>query len=205
MLCEAAVVLTASPGSPTKSVAELIELAKTKPEGLSIASSGFGTLGHFLATSLSAAANGKIQHVPYRGGLPAVTAVVSGEIPYAIIDTGAAASFLNQKTVIGLAVSGTKPAPGFPSIPPFSETNIPNSSMNAWIPAMAPKGTPRPILNKLNDQIQRFLKDEKFKDVMLRLGLAPVEDVGVEKLDEFVKLEVQRWKKIVADSGLKME
>ncbi len=205
LFAETAVFFVTHPSSPTRSVAEVIELAKKEPKGISIASSGFGTLGHFLTSSLSSVANNKITHVPYRGGAPAVTAVMAGEIPYAIVDTGAATPLLNDKRVLGLAVSGTRPSVRFPDIPPFANTKMPNGSMTAWIPAMAPKGTPKPILEKLNGEIQKIMKDPAFRESMLKLGLVPIEGVGTDKLDEFVRQEVPRWKEIVANSGLEMK
>ena len=205
LFAESAVFMIGQPTSPAKTVTQVIELAKQKPEGLSIGSSGFGTLGHFLATGLSQMTNGKITHVPYRGGVPALTAVVAGDIAYAIVDTGAAAPFLKAGRLLGLAVSGTRHAPGFPDIPPFADTPMPNNSITVWIPAMAPKGTPRPILDKLNNEFQRIMRDPQFKESMLKLGLIPVDELGVGKLDDFVKVEVPRWKKIVDDAGLKIE
>ena len=205
VFADSGIFMLALPTSPTKTVAQVIELAKQKPDGLTMASSGFGTLGHFIATGLSKVTGGKITHVPHRGGVPALTAVLTGEVNYAVVDTGAAAPFIKDGRLIGLGVSGTRTAPGFPDIPPFSEVAMPNNTITVWVPVMAPKGTPRPILEKLNNEFQRIIKDPKFRQTMLNIGLNPLEDLGAAKMDEFIRAEVPRWKQIVEESGLEIK
>jgi tripartite-type tricarboxylate transporter receptor subunit TctC len=156
-------------------------------------------------TNLNKVANGKLTHVPYRGGALAVTAVMAGEIPFALSDTGAAAALLADRRVRGLAISGSRRSPTYPDIPALAETDMPNRDMNAWIVLVAPKGTPKAVADKLNGAIQGIMKDPEFRSTMLSIGQVPIDDLGTVKLDAFIADEVVRWRKVMLESGIELQ
>jgi len=205
LLAESAVFVVANKDLPVKTIADVIALAKQRSSPLLVGSSGHGTLGHFLTTQISKRAGVDLSHVPYRGGVPAVTAAMTGEVQLAIIDTVAALPFIGDGRVKGIAASGAKRSSGAPDIPTLSESGIPGLAMVVWIAAMAPKGTPQDILEKVNTEIQRSLQNEQFRAGMTRLGLEPVNGMGLRKFADYVREEIPRWRKIVEESGLELQ
>jgi tripartite-type tricarboxylate transporter receptor subunit TctC len=205
LLAESSVFLVANKELPVKTVADVIALAKQRTSPLLVGSSGHGTLGHFLTTQISKRAGVNLSHVPYRGGVPAVTAAMTGEVQLAIVDTVAALPFIADGRVKGVAASGSKRSSGAPDIPTLSESGVPGLAMVVWIAAMAPKGTPTDILNKIDGEIQRALQNEQFRQAMTRLGLEPVKDMGPRKLADYLRQEIPRWRKIVEESGLELQ
>jgi tripartite-type tricarboxylate transporter receptor subunit TctC len=205
LLAESAVLVVANKDLPVGTIADVITLARQRPAPLLIGSSGHGTLGHFLTTQIAKRAGTSLSHVPYRGGVPAVTAAMTGEVQLAIVDTVAALPFVGDGRVKGIAVSGSRRASGAPDIPTLSESGVPGLAMVVWIAMMAPKGTPQEIQVKLNAEIQRSLRDEPFRAAMLRLGLEPVTDMALQRLAGYLREEIPRWRGIVEESGLELQ
>jgi tripartite-type tricarboxylate transporter receptor subunit TctC len=202
---DSSVFVVAKPSLPAQNIADVIALAKQNSASVSIGSSGYGTLGHFLAIGLNAKANGKIVHVPYRGGVPAITAVAAGDIPLAIVDSAAALPFVKNGTVRALATSGRNRSPTAPDLMTMAESDMPDLTMVVWIACMAPKGTPPEILRKLYSGMQDALKTAPIRESMGRLGLDTIADVGLEKFADFIRQEIPRWRQIVQESGLQVE
>jgi tripartite-type tricarboxylate transporter receptor subunit TctC len=205
MVSDSGVFVIANPAQPFRTMAELVEAAKAKPGALSIGTSGHGTLGHFLVTRLNRIPGVKITHVPYRGGVPAATAAMTGEIAVAIVDSVAALPFMQDGRVRALAYSSSKRSSSAPDVPSMADAGLGNIAMSVWIACMAPKGTPPAILEKLNGEIQRNLRDPEFRATMVRLGLDAVEGMGPDRLRGFIKEEIPRWRQIVQESGLEIQ
>ena len=186
-------------------MAELIEAAKAKPGEISVGTAGHGTLGHFLVTRLNRIPGVKVTHVPYRGGVPAATAAMAGEVPLAIIDSVAALPFITDNRVRALAYSSSKRSSSAPDVPSMADAGLADIAMTVWIACVAPKGTPPEILEKLNAEVQRNLRDPEFRAVMVRLGLDPVEDMGLARFGAFIKQEIPRWRQIVVEFGLEIQ
>jgi tripartite-type tricarboxylate transporter receptor subunit TctC len=205
LIGESAVFVVANPKLPVKSIADVIALAKAKPDTLSIGTSGHGTVGHFLTTRLNQIEGVKIAHVPHRGGVPAVTAVLAGDVQLAIVDTTAALPLIREGQVRAIGVSSKKRSSSINTVPSLAESGVPNLEMVVWVAFMAPKGTPQPILAKLNAEVQKNLKDAKFLSLLARLGVEPVENVGLAKFNAFISQEIPRWRQIVKESGMKLQ
>ena len=205
LIGESAVFVVAGLNLPVKSIADVIALAKAKPDTLSIGTAGHGTLGHFLTTRLNQIEGVKIAHVPHRGGVPAVTAVLAGDVPLAIVDTTAALPLIRDGKVRPIGVSSLKRSSSINTVPALAESGPANLTMVVWVAFMAPKRTPLPILAKLNDEVQRNLKDAKFRSLLARLGVEPVEDIGLAKFNEFIGQEIPRWRQIVKELGMDLQ
>jgi tripartite-type tricarboxylate transporter receptor subunit TctC len=205
MMGESAVFVVGSPRLQATSMAEVIALAKGKPDALSIGTAGHGTLGHFLTTRFNRLDGVKFTHVPYRGGVPAVTAVMADEVPLAIVDTTAALPLIKEGHVRAIAVSSKQRSSSLPNVPTLAESGFPNLSMVVWIAMMSPKGTPQPVLVKLNDGVQANLKTPKFREFLLQLGVEPVDGLGLGKFTAFIVEEIPRWRQIVEESGLETQ
>jgi tripartite-type tricarboxylate transporter receptor subunit TctC len=125
-------------------------------------------------------------------------------VPLAIVDTTAALPLINDGKVRAIGVSSSKRSSSLKSVPSLAESGLPNLSMVVWIAFMAPKGTPQAVLNKLNGEVQRNLKDAKFRALLARLGVEPVENVGLANFNEFIGREIPRWRQIVKEAGLEL-
>jgi tripartite-type tricarboxylate transporter receptor subunit TctC len=202
MLGDSSVFVVANNDLPVKTIADVVALAKEKP--LLAGSSGHGTLGHFLTTQINKQAGVNISHVPFRGGIASITAAMTGEIQLAVADPVSALPFINDGRVKGIAVSSAKRSTSAPQIPTLSESGIPGLVMVVWIGCMAPKGTPKEILEKINAELQRSLQDEQFRVILPRLGLDPVPGMGLQKFAGHLHEEIPRWRKIVEESGLEL-
>lgn len=202
---ESALILIGHKSTPVNGMRDLLALAAKTEAGIQIASSGYGTTGHFLTLIFSKAAGGRIKHIPYPGGQKAGLAVASGEMTFAMTDAGASSPMVRDGTVKGIAISGTRRDPRFPAMESMAEANVPNGALTSWIPIVAPKGTPKPILAKLNTEFQRLVRDAEFKGFMQLLGVTAVDDMGLEKFAGFLEQEVKRWGDLVRETGLSID
>ena len=104
-----------------------------------------------------------------------------------------------------IAVSSKQRSSSLPNVPTLAESGFPNLSMVVWIAMMSPKGTPQPVLVKLNDGVQANLKTPKFREFLLQLGVEPVEGLGLGKFTAFIAEEIPRWRQIVEESGVEVQ
>ncbi len=189
------------PSVPANSLAELIALAKTKP--MSYASSGTGTTTHLAMELLKTLAKIDIQHVPYSPAT-AVTAVVGGQVPIGSTSMPPAVPLIKGNRIRGLAVTSAKRSPALPEIPTVAEQGFPGFADYTWFAFFAPAGTPMPIVNKLNAEIQRALQAPDVKERLAGLSF----DVSPNTAAEFAKTlnaEVAQYAKVVKASGAKAD
>ena len=137
--------------------------------------------------------------------MPAVTAVLAGDVPLAIVDTTAALPLMRDGKVRAIGVSSMKRSSSIDTVPALAESGIPNLELVVWVAFMAPKGTPQSILAKLNAEVQSNLKEAKFRSLLARLGVEPVENVGLAKFNTFIAQEIPRWQQIVKESGMELQ
>jgi tripartite-type tricarboxylate transporter receptor subunit TctC len=197
-------VLAANPKLPVKSVKELIALAKEKPGQLNAGTSGNGSTGHLSLATFNKQAGVSITHVPYRGGVPSVTAAMSGEVQLVFSDIVPVIPQIRDNRLRALGQTGLHRARIAPDIPTLDESGLPGFNITAWIGAVAPKGTPVDIVQKLNGQIERALKDPQFAEQISAIGIDPLGSTP-DEFAAFLRNEVPRWKQIVQDAGVKIE
>ena len=201
---ENAVVLAANPKLPVKSIGDLIALAKSKPGALNAATSGNGTTSHLSLASFNKMAGVSIVHVPYRGGLPSLTAAIAGEVELVFSDSTPAMPMIRDNRLTGLGITGLRRARIAPEIPTMDESGLRGFSITTWVGILAPKGTPGAIVQKLNAEIGRTLKDPEFARQISAMGLDLTGNTP-EEFAAFLRAEIPRWKQIVQDADVKVE
>ena len=152
---ENSLVLAANPKLPVKSANDLIELAKRRPGELNAATSGNGSTGHLSLATFNKQAGVSITHVPYRGGIPSLTAAIAGEVELVFSDIVPAVPQIRDNRLTALGLTGLRRAQIAPDILTLDESGLPGFSITAWIGVVAPKGTPKDIVQKLNLEIGR--------------------------------------------------
>jgi len=201
---ENSIVLAANPKLPVKTLKDLIELATRKPGELDAATSGNGSTAHLSLASFNKQAGVSITHVPYRGGVPSLTAAIAGEVQLVFSDIVPALPQINDKRLTALGMTGLRRARIAPDIPTFDESGLPGFSITAWVGVVAPKGTPPEIIQKLNLEIGRALKDPDFASQLSTMGLDPLGSTP-DEFATFLGKEIPRWKQIARDAEVKVE
>jgi tripartite-type tricarboxylate transporter receptor subunit TctC len=146
----------------------------------------------------------EITHIPYRGGLPSLTAAVTGEVPITFSDIVPAMPLVREGRLRGLATTGQRRAGIAPDIPTLNESGLPGFDIVAWIGLLAPANTPKDIGQKLNREFNRGLNDAELKRRLATLGIDPIGGTP-EEFARFLRQEVSRWKDIVTEAGIKLE
>jgi len=197
-------VFAANPKLGVKSVKELIDLAKTKPGQLNAGTSGNGSTGHLSLATLNRQAGVSIVHVPYRGGVPSLMAAIAGEVQLVFSDIVPAMPQVRDHRLTALGQTGLRRAQIAPDIPTLNESGLPGFSITAWIGVVAPKGTPNDIVQKVNLEIGRALKDPEFAHRISAIGIDPIGSTP-DEFSGFLRKEIPRWKQIVQDAGVKIQ
>jgi len=189
---------------PAKTPKELLDYLKANPGKVNIGSAGNGTTSHLAAEMFATATGVKYQHVPYRGGGPAKTDLMSGQIQMMIEIMPSVSGMAEQNQVRGLAVTTEKRWPLAANTPTVAETIVPGFTVTAWDGLWAPKGTPADIVNTLNAAARKALDDKALRDDLLKKGAEPAPQ-SPEEFGKFVAAELPRWGKAVDQSGAKID
>jgi tripartite-type tricarboxylate transporter receptor subunit TctC len=200
LICTVPFVLMVHPSLPVHSVADLIRLAKE--QRLSYASSGPGAFHHLNAELMSAMVGIKMTHVPYKGSAPALNDIVAGHIQLMFVDLAPSLELIRAGRLRALGVTTAERAAAAPEIPPLAEVGLPGYDAAAWQMLAAPAKTPRPILMKLNAEVNAIVSMADVKEHFVKLGLNPVGKGSLEELEAFRQREVDRWGKVVEQAGI---
>ena len=197
-------VLLVHPSVPAKTVAELIALAKKEPGKLNFASPGAGSSLHMAAELFKERAGIDIVHVPYKGGAQAVNDVLAGkpEMMFNVLPAGL--PYVQSGKLRALAVTGTKRASVLPDVPTMEEAGVANYVAYTWNGLLAPTGTPKPIIDRLNAAIRQAMDDPSVKEGYARIG----QDQAVSTPEEFAKLiadETVKWAAVVKAANIEKQ
>ena len=203
-VCSLPQILVANPAFAANTVQELVALAKAKPGAYSYASVGNGSPGHLAGEMFKLRTGTQMTHIPYRGGGPAVTDVVGGQVPMLWVSIPAAAQFVKQKQLKAIAVSTVKRSAAFPDVPTVQESGIAEFEVDSWYAMFAPAKTPRPIIDKLNAALNTVLKDQEVREKLLAQGSEAVGGTP-EQLGAVVTAELPKWVKLVKDANIKAD
>jgi tripartite-type tricarboxylate transporter receptor subunit TctC len=199
------VIMVTNPSVPATNVKELIAYVKSKKPGeLSAGTSGQGTGAHLALAQFNKLAGVEITHVPYRGGVPSLTAAVANEVPITFSDIVPAMPLVRGGQLRAIATGGTSRAGIAPDVPTMSEEGLAGYDITTWVGLVAPVGTPRDIILKINDEVSRALKDEAFSKKLIDMGIDPI-DMPPDQFADFLRKEVPRWKGIVEGAGITPE
>ena len=204
LLAQMPYLLAVHPGLAAKSVRELVTLAKAQPGKLIFASSGAGTSSHLAMEMFRYMGGFEVLHVPYKGGGPAVTALMSGEVQGVFNVVTGTLPYARSGKLRALAVSSAKRAEVAPDIPTIAEAGVPGYEVIAWYNVFAPARTPRPIIDRLNAEINRLLQTDEVRSRFQTLGVSPLGGTP-EALGKYLEFEITRWAKLIKDTGVKLK
>ncbi len=197
-------VLAVHPSVPASSVQELINYAKANPGKLSFASAGIATATHLTGEMFKSMAKINLLHVPYKGGGPALNAIIGNEVQVVFNVVSGTLPHVRSGRLRALAVSSAKRADAAPELPTISEAGVPGFDVVSGYTIYAPAGTPRAIVNKINSGINDALRQQDMKERFLTLGVTPIIS-SPESLTAYLKSEIARWGKIIREMGIKPE
>ena len=197
-------LLVINPQLPVKNVRELIAFAKAKPGYLNAGSSGVGTPNHFGTELLKWLAGVDIVHVPYKGGAPALTDLLGGQIQMAFSSVPAVLPHIKAGRLVALGVGSAKRSPALPNIPTIAEAGVPGYEYTTWYGIFAPAKTPRTLIARLNAEIVKAMETPDIKDRFTALGGDP--DPGTpEELRAYMANESAKWAKIIKAANIRIE
>jgi tripartite-type tricarboxylate transporter receptor subunit TctC len=191
------------PSVAAKTMAELIDLAKTQPGTVNFGTPGVGSIGHLSVALLSTTTGAKFVHVPYRGAGPAVVDLVGGRIQVFVGSVTGTWPQIQAMRIRALATGHSKRLRAMPDLPTVAET-VPGFLNDGWYGVFGPAGTPAPIINKLNAEITRALANAEFRKHVESLGMEPAGGTPQE-LGKWVRSELARWTKAVRDAGIQVQ
>ena len=193
-------ILSLHPSVAAGSVKELIALANQKP--LNAGSSGVGGTGHLAIELFNTMANVKLVHVPYKGGGPAIIDLVAGNIQLIFATGASAVPQIKAGRIKGIAVTTIKRSQLVPDMPTISEAGLKGFDANNWYGLMVPANTPRTIIDRLNKETARILNTQEIKTMLFNQGL-DVAPGTPEQFGAYIKLEREKWAKVIKASGAK--
>jgi len=187
--------------SPVKTVADLIALAKSKPNGLNYGSGGPGSMHHLSTELLQSMAGIEMTHVPYKATPPAMNDLLAGHIQVLFGDTTSVLPMIQQGTVRGIAVTTAKRSPAAPDIPAVAET-VPGYESASWQMLVAPGATPPEVIALLNREVHTIFSNPAVIAELERRGIGPALTGTPDEVRDFVKKEIVRWGEVVRRAGL---
>jgi len=195
-------VLALHPSVPASSVKELIALAREK--SLSAGSSGIGATGHLSIELFNLMAGVKLVHVPYKGGRPAMSDLVGGQVNLIFATTASAIPHLKSGRIKGIAVTTAKRSSLLPDLPTISEAGLDGFDANNWYGLVVPAKTPRAIIDQLNAEVTKVLAMPEVKTTLFNQGLDPAPGTP-EQFGAYIRSERAKWAKVIKASGAKAE
>ena len=197
-------ILVVHPSVPVKTVKELVALAKARPGQLDYASSGSGSSAHLAGELFLNLAGVKMTHVPYKGGGPAVIALVGGQCSVGFATTPSVIGHVRSGKMRGLAVTSAQRSPSTPELPTLSEAGVAGYEAGTWYGFLVPTGTSKEIISRLHAESVKLLK---LPDVRQRLDNAGFEPIGStpEEFGAYIRSEIEKWGKVVRTAGVRVE
>ncbi|MCI3950707.1 MAG: tripartite tricarboxylate transporter substrate binding protein [Burkholderiales bacterium] len=202
-LMSSSLVLVVHPSVPATSVRELILLAKAKPGEINYGSNGPGNNNHLGMELLKRMAGIDMVHVPYKGGGPAQTALLSGEISVMFLPASFGVETIKAGKARALAVSTSTRNVALPGVPTVAEAGVPGFEVDGWWGLFAPQGTPRAIIDRLQHDLSQVMHEPKMKAFLAARGAVPVGSTP-EQFAAFVARDLAKWKKLVMEAGLQV-
>lgn len=189
---------------PAKNIKEFIALARKHPGKLNFSSSGAGSTNHLASEMLKGRFKLNMVHVPFKGSAPALVALMSGEVDFGTMAVPGAIPIVRANRVRPLAVLSEKRVPALPEVPNMKESGVDDFVVPIWYGILAPAGTPRPIVDRLNAEIHKALNSEDMKKRLADSGVEPLLSTP-DEFAAFIRSETQRYARVVKDAGIKAQ
>jgi len=197
-------LLATTPSSPFKNVTEVVAYAKQNPDKLNYASSGNGTPGHVGFELFKYMTGTTVAHVPYKGGAAGITDLMAGRVQLMLESTNSITPYAKAGRVRGLAVSGPKRSEALPDIPTMAEAGVPGYEATTWTGLVAPVGLPKPIVTRLNAEVQAMAASPAFREKVMAIGSEPMSG-SPEQFGKFIRAESAKWADVIKRSGAKID
>ncbi len=197
-------VLLVNPSFPAKSVKDLITMAKAKPNSIAFASSGKGSAQHLAGALFEVQAGVEMQHIPYKGGGPALNDVIGGQVPVFFGSVASTKQHVDSGKLTALAVTGKKRASSMPNVPTMVEAGVPSYEVYEWNAIFAPAATPAPIVQRLSDAIAKVMQSPEVREKVAGLG-GEVFQGNSEAADKFIKAQMAEWAKLVKSGKIAVD
>jgi tripartite-type tricarboxylate transporter receptor subunit TctC len=203
MLSGQASVLAVHPSLPAKSVKDFIALAKSRPGQILYSTSGNGSNPHLSMALLSSMTGISLTHVPYKGGGPQVTALIAGEAQASLATIASVIPQIRAGKVKALGVTSATASRSLPGVPPIGDT-VKGYEMSPWIAVFAPAGTPKPIIDRLNGEINKVLAQRDVQEKLIAQALDPLTSTP-EEMNRQVRIDYDKYAKLIQLTGAKVE
>jgi tripartite-type tricarboxylate transporter receptor subunit TctC len=197
-------VLVVNPSVPVKTLAELIQLAKSKPGKLNFASSGTGTPYHMAGELFNSMAGVNITHIPYKGSSGARTDIIGGQVDMMFDAITTMNEFVKENKVKAIATTGKNRSAIMASTPTVGEAGVPKFEATIWLGIMAPKATPSEVVTQLNNAIRKVIARQDVKDLWAKQGALPL-SMTVPEFNQYLEADISKWATIVKSAGIKPE
>ena len=195
-------ILTVHPSVPAKNVKEFVALAKAKPGTVTFGSAGLGTSPHLSGELLKVLAKIDIVHVPFKGSGQSVISQLAGEIAANFPSVPTAIPYIKAGKLRGLGVTTVKRTQALPDVPSIAEAGVPGYEATQWFGVLAPAGTPRPIIDRLHQEMVKLLRSADVRDRLIADGTDPVGNTP-EEFAAYIKSETDKWAKVISAAGIK--
>jgi tripartite-type tricarboxylate transporter receptor subunit TctC len=196
-------LLVVNPKLPVQSAAELVRLAKEKPEGLTFGSSGVGAASHLSGLLFANETGIKLLHIPYKGTGPAVTDLLGGRIDLMFAPGPVVQQFVQSGQLKALGVTDTKRSKFYPDVPTVAESGVPGYESVGWFGLLAPHGTPPEIVHQINEVIVAAMDTQAFRDHLAILGAEPKPQTP-EEFGRYINADVAKWSRLVKDNDVQL-
>ena len=193
--------LVANPALGANTLPELIALVRSKNGQISYGTSGASTPHHLFMEMFLKMIGAKAQHVPYRGSVPALTDVVSGQIQFMMVDLAVAIPLIKEGKVKAYGVTSPNRVKAMPDLPTLAEAGLPGYAATGWFSVVARAGTPRPIVDQLNGILMAYLKRPDVNDKLQALAIDTMTSTP-DELEKFIPAEITKWAQVVKDAGI---
>jgi tripartite-type tricarboxylate transporter receptor subunit TctC len=197
-------LMVVHPSVPAKTVKEFIALAKSKPGSLTYASSGPGSNKHMGGELFKLMTGTDMLHIAYKGSTGARNDIIGGHVHMMFDEIPAVGPNVLAGQVRALGATGPKRAPGFPDVPTVSEAGVPGYEHTGWSGIMVPAGTPKPIVERLNAEINKILARPETKAIWDKQG-AETMSMTPAAFDAYLRADIEKWTKVVKQAGIKLE
>ncbi|HSQ02633.1 MAG TPA: tripartite tricarboxylate transporter substrate binding protein [Burkholderiales bacterium] len=204
LIGDGAYVLVAHPSLGVSSPAELIALAKGKPEKITYASSSIGNLTHLAAELFDSLANIKMLHVPYKGGGPAIADILAGRVGVFFSTVAVARPHIQSGRIKALGVTTARRSQALPNVPTIAESGLPGYEVSGWYGIVAPAATPKRAIDRLHSVVQTALRPAETREKLLGVGVEVVEATSAQ-FGERINAELAKWEKLVKPLGIRPE
>lgn len=201
---DATLIIVSHPSFPGKTLKELIDISKKDPKGVSYGTSGIGGTPHIAGELLNMRAGAKLVHVPYKGGGQAMSDALGGNIPLVYTAVAGAIKHVEAGKLHPIAVSSRTRSPSLPNTPTFIEAGVPDFEASSWVGILAPAGTPRPVIDRLNKELNALLASPEVVERLAKLGIVATPGTP-EQFGEQMKADLAKYGPVVKAAGIKTE